>query len=155
MYTFHMNIISADIPDINRLAEISRLSLKDSWTEGAFKGALYNERVWVLIAKSREEIIGFCVFSVAADEAELQSIAVDPCSRRQGAGRALFNSMLSEAKVQKAAVLYLDVRQGNDAAIAFYRDMGMEEIAVRKGFYESPREDALIFRMDILDTDNA
>ena len=41
----------------------------------------------------------------------------------------------------------LEVRASNQKAIALYEQMGYEKEGVRPGFYDSPKEDALIYSL--------
>ena len=41
----------------------------------------------------------------------------------------------------------LEVRKGNVPAISLYTSLGFQTVGVRKGFYEAPREDALIMKI--------
>ena len=43
----------------------------------------------------------------------------------------------------------LEVRESNAAAIAFYRKNGFVPVGRRKGFYEKPVEDALIYKREL------
>ena len=40
--------------------------------------------------------------------------------------------------------LMLDVRESNEAAIAFYKGCGFVEDGIRKDFYTDPKEDAIL-----------
>ncbi len=105
----------------------------DSW------GALSDhERLWVA------EGAGFARWAVAADEAELLRIAVDPGDRRRGRGRALLRASerdLGEAGVRR---LHLEVRVSNAAARALYEAEGWREAGLRPRYYRDG-EDAVLY----------
>ena len=89
---------------------------------------------------------GFALGRVAADEAELLTIAVQPDARRQGIGRALL-AAYHEAAAQRGAVpSYLDVAETNDAARALYARDGYTEVGRRAGYYTevSPHVAAIV-----------
>lgn len=146
-----MEIRYAKETDCVALSTISGESLQDSWGEKGFLEALLNPSVRVLVAEEGNRPVGYCVFSIAADEAEIQSIAVDKGHRRQGAGRGLFDETLRLSRENGVKALYLDVRDQNMGAKSFYEDMGMEMIAQRRNFYDNPREDGVIYRLEIKD----
>jgi ribosomal-protein-alanine N-acetyltransferase len=56
----------------------------------------------------------------------------------------LLERSLGFARKRGAEYVYLEVRMGNDAAIALYRGMGFEVVGVRKGYYTDTGEDALV-----------
>src|SRR5215470_857209 len=62
---------------------------------------------WVLL--STERAIGFALCRVAADEAELLTIAIHPDERRRGAGRALLTAVVDHARTAGARSLFLEV----------------------------------------------
>ena len=88
-------------------------------------------------------LLGYGGISLVADEAEIITVAVAPASRRQGIARALMEHMLRLATGAKASV-YLEVRTSNAPARALYRALGYAETGVRKNYYTSPREDAVL-----------
>lgn len=151
MYTFFMLIRSAERKDADTLAALAENTLREAWTAGGFADAIEDKSFFVYICENESEPIGYCVFSVAGDEAELLLIGVLNEHRRLGAGEALFKRLLSDAGDTGAGRLYLEVRSSNEAAIGFYIKQGMEELGIRKGFYREPVEDALVFGMDIKD----
>ena len=92
---------------------------------------------------------GFALGRVAADEAELVTIAVLPEARRQGIGRRLLGAFRDEAERRGAAHAFLEVAEDNAAARALYAAEGWIEAGRRPGYYaagEGRRRDALILR---------
>lgn len=90
---------------------------------------------------------GFAVVRVVADEAELLTIAVAPEARRRGLGRALLAEAEAGAVHRHAGRMFLEVADGNAAAIGLYRSAGYTESGRRTGYYrppDAPRIDALI-----------
>ena len=87
-------------------------------------------------------------YGVAADEAEILTVAVSPQVRRTGIARRLLDRALTAAADQGAIRMYLEVADDNVAAIALYRAAGFEQIAIRPRYYrraDGQLRDALIF----------
>ena len=78
---------------------------------------------------------GMALSRVAADEAELLTIAVRPGSRRLGIGRALLADAIAHCRALGANRLTLEVAEDNRAALAFYRSAGFVEIGRRRRYY--------------------
>ncbi|HKY60667.1 MAG TPA: ribosomal protein S18-alanine N-acetyltransferase [Gemmatimonadota bacterium] len=95
------------------------------------------------------EIVGYALGWVAADEAELANIAVDPPHRRTGIGHRLLESMREAAAGLGATRMYLEVRASNQVAQAFYRARGFTVTGRRRQYYSRPREDALTMAVDL------
>ena len=87
--------------------------------------------------------MGYALGWVAADEAELANIAVAPPHRRSGVGNRLLESMREAAAALGATRMYLEVRESNEVAQAFYRSRGFAVTGRRREYYNRPREDAL------------
>lgn len=88
---------------------------------------------------------GMALARVVADEAEVLTLAVDPAARRRGIGRALLTQILTTARTQGAATLFLEVASGNAPALALYADAGFTEIGRRRAYYPGGG-DALVLR---------
>ena len=100
---------------------------------------------WVLLcAAEGEELLGHVWFQTVLDEGYVGNIAVAPTHRRKGVGRALTLAMLERARERGAAFLTLEVREGNLPARRLYESCGFQRVAVRKNYYERPREDAVL-----------
>ena len=98
----------------------------------------------ILIAESAEGLIGFGVVGIAADQAEIESLAVSPAARRQGIGRSLCEALMRWARMRGASRALLEVRMSNHTARALYESLGFCEVAVRRGYYREPDEDGLM-----------
>ncbi len=82
---------------------------------------------------------------VAADEAEVLTLAVDPAVQRQGLGRALLDQATATARQRGAGVLFLEVGSGNGAGCALYAGAGFVTVGCRRGYYPGGG-DALVMR---------
>ncbi|MDO9503152.1 GNAT family N-acetyltransferase, partial [Falsiroseomonas sp.] len=63
---------------------------------------------------------GFVLARVAADEAEILTLAVVPGARRAGLGSALLAEAMAGARARGAAALFLEVSDRNQAARGLY-----------------------------------
>ena len=62
---------------------------------------------------------------------------------------ALTRAFEKEALAKGAQKVLLEVREGNLSAIALYEKLGFKKIGVRRGYYENPREDAIIMEVGL------
>ena len=126
---------SADVEAVSRL-EDECLGV-DAWSKGLVRegiaGAL--PTVVYLVAEVDDEVVGHAVVSAAGDIAELQRIAVAAAHRRSGVASALLAEVLEVAGRTEADRLLLEVREDNQAALAFYARSGFTEIDRRPRYY--------------------
>jgi ribosomal-protein-alanine N-acetyltransferase len=103
---------------------------------------------WLL--QSADQAIGFALCRVAADEAELLTIAVRADQRRRGAGRALLAAVTAHARAAGARSLFLEVGADNPAALALYGQAAFQAVGSRKAYYQRGRgaaADAVVMRL--------
>jgi ribosomal-protein-alanine N-acetyltransferase len=84
---------------------------------------------------ARHRIAGFAMLRLAADDAELITIAVDSKWRGKGIGAALLRAAFEDLLMSPAKKLFLEVAADNPAAIALYRKQGFAEIGRREGYF--------------------
>jgi ribosomal-protein-alanine N-acetyltransferase len=89
--------------------------------------------------------VGMILGRVAADEAEILTLAVEPGQRRLGVGSALLGAAMKQAARLGAACMFLEVAVTNNAARALYAAHGFVEAGLRRRYY-SDGTDALILR---------
>lgn len=78
-----------------------------------------------------------------ADEAEIFNLAVAPQYRRQGHGAALVTAALEGMRSRGIQNVFLEVRESNLGAIAFYEKLGFLKNGRRKEYYRFPDEAAI------------
>ena len=139
-----MQIRRMTIEDCAQVAAIETMSFSMPWSLHAFTETIDNPNYRFLVAEEQGEILGYCGFVYVLDEAEIPNVCVSADARRRGTGRALMEALVALAKELGIVTLHLEVRQSNEAAQNLYRAVGFEEIGIRKGFYELPKEDAVL-----------
>ncbi len=90
----------------------------------------------------------FILARVAADEAEILTLAVAPALRRQGRARALLTHAARHAGAAGATALFLEVSDANLAARGLYQAAGFRAVGKRRGYYASG-ETALVLRLEL------
>lgn len=116
----------------------------DPWSEELFRGALSSPHACVLLALGEDGgILGYAVVSTVLDEGNLDNIAVARSARRQGVADALLSALTGFGR-ERLSRLMLEVRASNSPAIALYEKHGFHQAGLRPGYYQHPREDAVI-----------
>ena len=92
---------------------------------------------------------GMVLARVAADEAEILTLAVVPSARLQGKGRALVEAAAVHAEMHGAAMMFLEVSTANAGALALYAAAGFREVGRRRRYY-ADGSDALLMRRDLV-----
>ncbi len=131
----------ADLPAV---LAIEGRCFPDPWSEGVFRSALAQEGALWLGAELEGRLIGYAGMESVLDEGYVDNVAVDPAFRRRGAASALLRAFDREAERLRLLFLSLEVRAGNQGAIALYAAHGFREAGLRRGYYLRPPEDALI-----------
>lgn len=114
------------------------------WSDADFAGLLAQPGTFLLGGET-----GFVLGRVAADEAELLTLAVAPEARRRGIGRDLLSGFETEAAKRGARAGFLEVAEANVAARALYEGAGWQQAGKRRGYIALPggsRADALVLR---------
>ena len=131
----------ADLPAV---LAIEGRCFPDPWSEGIFRSALADGLCFWLVSEAEGVLTGYAGMQSVLDEGYIDNVAVDPGFRRQGAASALLEALIAEARRRELRFLSLEVRAGNEGAIALYAGFGFETLGRRKGYYLKPPEDALI-----------
>ncbi len=148
---------SADLPEVLRLEQenFGRMA----WTERDFRSAMTSGYDAPLVLHRSSEdtasgsrdtyIAAYAVLRILAPEAEIENICVRADDRRRGIGACLMREMLNMAAKNGASRIFLEVRAHNEPAKALYRKMGFSDAYIRKAYYQSPTDDAIIMMKEI------
>jgi ribosomal-protein-alanine acetyltransferase len=137
----------AEQPERRRLP---RTGLQSSTADGcptlaAAVAAKVGEPDAPVLQNSAPLAVGFLIAQCGAPEWELENVAVLPAFRRRGAGAALLSTLLQQARARRAERVLLEVRASNQSAIRLYGQAGFQLLTRRRGYYQNPAEDALLF----------
>lgn len=139
--------------DLEAVMAVERRAYPYPWSIGIFRDCLFaGYPAWVLV--EGEAFVGHGVLSVAADEAHVLNVCIDPARQGRGLGRQLLRAMVDAARRRGARRVFLEVRPSNPVAFALYQDEGFNEIGRRPRYYPADnngREDAIVMAMELLD----
>ncbi len=134
-----LHIEPAETGDADTLAGLHAQGFHRGWPSADFASYIAGRDTPVYVAcDARRKIAGFAMLRLAADEAELITIAVDPRWRKKGVGRALMNAVLADLTMTAARRLFLEVAADNPAALKLYGRLGFTKISERQGYYARP-----------------
>ena len=138
------------VEDVLRVHEIEVASYPFPWSAGIFRDCL-RAGYGCFVLQREEQIAGYAILSLAADEAHVLNICIHPEQRCRGLGRKLMQFLFAEALRRGARDLFLEVRPSNLAAIRLYQSLGLQQVGLRRGYYQASqgREDALVLRVDL------
>ena len=137
---------ASDVPEV---ARIETTAFSTPWSETTFRSLLERSGVELWVAEWGGELAAYAILRRVQDEGELANIAVRSDLRGRGIGSRLLSRMLKVAEDSGVRSLYLEVRESNELAREMYARRGFQEIGVRKGYYEGPREDARVLKKSL------
>jgi ribosomal-protein-alanine N-acetyltransferase len=140
--------------DVSALTALERESFTHPWSARNFRESIVEpDRGRVVVVRSAQTppdgfrgIRAYCIFQTVLDELHVHNLAVNTAMRGQGLGRWLLRTVLGIGARRGAITALLEVRRSNWAALRLYHSLGFETISVRRDYYASPREDALVLR---------
>ena len=134
--------------DLATIVALDQHTFPDHWSESQWLTYLTQSNRYLVTLIGDEKPVGYAVFSILFDEAELLRIGVFPQFQGAGIGYRLLQSSINALHELGTKRLLLEVRQSNSAAINLYKKLGFTEDGVRKGYYPLPqgsgREDAIL-----------
>lgn len=131
--------------DLSQVSDIERRSYEFPWSHGVFRDCLL-AGYHCLVIEREEYVVGYSILSVAAGEAHILNLCVDPTFRNLGYGEQLLDEILDVAANTEVRQIFLEVRPSNDSALGLYRKKGFRQIAERPAYYQAKdgREDAAV-----------
>jgi ribosomal-protein-alanine N-acetyltransferase len=139
---------SASPADGPVLEAVERAAAHRPWTRDAIDRHLAEDGPRGLVALEQGRVVGHLLGAVAADEAELHTLAVHPTARRKGIGASLLRAAEAAWRDAGATAAWLEVRADNAPARALYLRAGWVETGVRRGYYADGC-DGVVMRRDL------
>lgn len=132
--------------DLDAVTRVEKVCFSDAWNRKNFEDSLKESTAHLLVAVAdvSYEVIGYCCLYQALDEGEIVNVAIAPEYRQRGYGAAMVRALIELGKSLGAENFFLEVRAGNTAGKRLYESLGFKTCGIRKDFYSSPREDAVL-----------
>ena len=142
----------ATLRDAAALARLHGASFHRGWGEGEFEAMLAERNTLVHRLRQGRKLIGFAVSRMAADEAEILSIAVAASHRGLGLSRNLLLTHLGHLAGRGVRTVFLEVEENNQPARRLYERAGFGITGRRERYYREPNGEqlnALLMRRDL------
>jgi len=133
--------------DLPSVMEIEHLSFPHPWRLSTFIGEIGNYPIsnpFVIIHSPNERLMGYIILWFIQEEVQISNFALHPDFRRKGVGEAVLRDILDKITKEGAANIFLEVRPSNRVACSLYEKLGFQTLGMKKNYYQSPVEDALI-----------
>lgn len=150
----------ATVADLDAIDAIEQHSFKTPWPRSTFAGELTREWAHLDVGMLDGRIVAFCNYWIvvprgpqgrdedreerAEGELQILAIATHPDFRGRGIGAAMLQAVLDAAIARGCQLASLEVRAGNQPAIALYEHAGFKTVHVRARYYQDDDEDALV-----------
>ena len=135
---------------LDDILSIERASFSDPWTRRMLSTHLESAcGNTFIVATEDDAVIGYAIARTVDSESELFNIAVIAGRRGEKLGARLLDAIIEASTAAGAREVWLEVRASNAVARSLYENYGFVQMGVRKRYYESPREDAIVLRADI------
>ena len=150
---------ASHITDLIRIGEETNLS---PWSAQSYLDEMKNsDAVMLRLVAEDNSTIGFVVGRFVAGgeieavtDGEVYNIAVIENEQRKGFGQLLFDAFSEKCRDKQVINVWLEVRESNHKALAFYEKNGFKRVQIRPSFYETPREHAILMKL-ALETERA
>tara|TARA_R110002126_G_scaffold16136_1_gene64956 strand:- start:153 stop:1289 length:1137 start_codon:yes stop_codon:yes gene_type:complete len=142
----------AALSDVTALQTIEhRCFDSDRLSVRSFRRFITEKRSDLMVLHVGSELAGYflLIYRRGTSLARLYSIAVDPAFRQQGLAEKLMNEAQRQAASRLCALLRLEVRKDNLAAITLYQKLQYHEFAIKHDFYED-HSDAICMQKQVI-----
>ena len=153
----HFAIVPLGALDLDRAAALHAESFvplgERVWTRQDLAELIVLPGVAGLLLQVDGRDAGLAVCQVAADEAELLTLAVRPAHRRQGGARRLLAAVIDHVRKSGARTLFLEVGVDNPAARSLYESQGFHAVGERRAYYQrgqGPPADGIVMRLNLI-----
>jgi [ribosomal protein S18]-alanine N-acetyltransferase len=145
-------LAEASARDAATIAALHAASFRRGWSEIEVEGLIGERNVVTHRATLGDALCGFIMSRLAADEAEILSVAVAHAYQGRGLARRLLDLHLRRLAGLGCRAVFLEVDEHNRAAIRLYDRAGFRQVSRRANYYpvaEGNSAAALVLRRDL------
>ena len=142
----------ASMRDAASIARLHAASFQRGWSETEIERMLIDRNVLAHRATVGHRFAGFIISRMAAEEAEILSVAVAAAQRGRSVAQGLLRLHLGRLAALGVRTVFLEVDENNTSALRLYRRGGFAEVGRREGYYPNANgksASALVLRRDL------
>ena len=119
----------------------------DAWSADDFRESLCCDYAAYVVARDTEKdrMIACAGVRNMCGDGDITNVLVDSEYREHGIAEHLLRYLMQEGEAIGVRNFTLEVRKSNTPAIKLYEKLGFVSEGIRPGFYDGPKEDAVIF----------
>ena len=122
---------------------------KSPWSTESLYLSMGSENSTVFYATIDGKVVGFIVASETQFTLDIYIVVVDEGYKNRQIGRQLLQALIQYAKEKGIPEILLETRKSNEPALALYKRVGFEKVGLRKAYYSSPIEDAVVMKKEV------
>ncbi len=134
--------------DCEKAAELESVIFRgDAWSADDFRESLCCDYAVYVVARDTDEdsMVACAGIRNMCGDGDITNVLVDKAYREHGIAEHLLRYLMQEGEKIGVRNFTLEVRITNTPAIKLYEKLGFVSEGVRPGFYDDPKEDAVIF----------
>ena len=139
----NIEIFDMRLEDFEQIKDILVSDFDDFWTPNILKNELIGENKKYIVAKYKNEVVGFAGIMINLSDTEIMNIVVKKNFRQKGIGKILLNKIIEISQKNNCENIFLEVNEKNVPAIKLYENTGFKQIGIRKKYYNF-KNDAII-----------
>lgn len=144
---FVLREMTSDDVDAAVIIDRKCFGKRDAWRRKYFLAAMMSLNSVYLVVEVAGKVIACAGAELRNDEAEIQTLAVDPDYHGRGIGTQLFAKLINTLRERGAAFVYLEVRPSNTPAIKLYEHFGFQVFGNLEKYYSNG--DALLMMKNL------
>lgn len=144
------HIIPMQQRHVAEIAALEAAAFSAPWDAASIRAELENPlALWLVAEGPNGTVLGYVGTQSCFEDADILNVCTAPAARRQGIAEALMRELEVRLPTKGVEKITLEVRASNLPAIRLYETLDYAQVGIRKGYYEKPREDALILQKEL------
>lgn len=139
------NLKIENATDYKQIINIETECFEHGWNEEMFKQEFACQDRTYLLAKVKDEIVGYIGMSDNGSELNILKVAVLPRFRNLGIGKKLVEQLKQIYNEKNNYTMFLEVDEKNENAKKLYASCGFETVSVRKKYYQNGNDCLVMF----------
>ncbi|GAB1402176.1 hypothetical protein MASR1M68_10870 [Elusimicrobiota bacterium] len=123
------------VKNIEQILEIEKTSFSNNWTKQMFLAEADNKFSRFKLCIINNLIIGFIIYRIVLEEAEVLNIVIDNQFRGKSYGKQLLNYAVNDMKEHNVKNIFLEVNERNIIAKNLYTNTGFVQYSTRQNYY--------------------